>query len=206
MIAKVISLVALAGYLALIFISLRQNGRRQVNQAFILYLVAMAFWQLAAVMVTFIVNPASALLWYRLMTAGMGGQFIFYCLFVLVFVEAKHKRGISIAGWLLFFALLLSFHTNLIIKDVYLSPATHIYVPTFGTLVPLLGLTTFGYLSYGVFNLVRAYRQSKSLTQRNRIRYLLVGAAVIGLGAFSNLSSDVTSGSVQLRLRETREK
>ncbi len=190
MIAKVISLVALAGYLALIFISLRQNGRRQVNQAFILYLVAMAFWQLAAVMVTFIVNPASALLWYRLMTAGMGGQFIFYCLFVLVFVESKRQRVISIAGWLLFFALLLSYHTNLIIKDVYLSPASHIYVPNFGTLVPLLGLITFVYLAYGVFNLVRAYRQSKSLTQRNRIRYLLVGAAVIGLGAFSNLSSE----------------
>jgi len=189
MLAKIISLVALAGYLALIFISLRQNGRRQVNQAFIYYLAAMVFWQLAAVMVTFIINPASALSWYRLMTAGMGGQFIFYCLFVLVFVEAKGQRPIFIAGWVLFFALLLSYNTDLIIKDVLLSPSSGIYVPTFGKLVPFLGLITFFYLAYGVFNLIHAYRQSKSLTQRNRIRYLLIGACVIGVGAFSNLSS-----------------
>ena len=187
MVAKIISLVALAGYLALIFISLRQNGRRHVNQAFIFYLAAMVFWQLAAVMVTFIINPASALLWYRLMTAGMGGQFIFYCLFVLVFSESKRQRPIFVAGWILFFALLLSYQTDLIIKDVVLSPSSGIYVPTFGKLVPLLGLITFFYLSYGVFTLLRTYRQSKSLTQRNRIRYLLLGAGVIGLGAFTNL-------------------
>ena len=188
MIAKIISLVALVAYLALIFISLRQNGRRQVNQAFILYLAAMAFWQLAAVMVTFTRDPASALLWYRLMTAGMGGQFIFYSLFVMVFVEFKHRLYTAIPGWALFFGLVISFDTDLIIKDVFLSP-TGIYVPTFGRLVPVLGLIMFGYLGYSVFNLIKAYRQSKSSTQRNRIRYLLVGAAVIGLGSFSNLSS-----------------
>lgn len=187
MLAKIISLVALAGYLALIFISLRQNGRRRVNQAFIFYLAAMTFWQLAAVMVTFTINSASALLWYRLMTAGMGGQFIFYCLFVLVFVESKGRRPMFVAGWILFFALLLSYRTDLIIMDVVLSPTTGIYVPTFGKLVPFLGLITFFYLAYGVFNLIRAYRQSKSLTQRNRLRYLLIGAGVIGVGAFSNL-------------------
>jgi signal transduction histidine kinase len=189
MIAKIMSLLALAGYMALIFISLRQNGRRRVNQAFIVYLAAMAFWQLTAVVVTFAIDPARALEWYRLMTAGMGGQFIFYCLFVLVFVEAKQQRVATYAGWLLFLGLLVSFRTNLIIKDVVLSPASGIYVPTFGKAVPMLGLITFVYLSYGVYTLIRAYRQSKSLTQRNRIRYLLVGAGVIGLGAFSNLST-----------------
>jgi signal transduction histidine kinase len=189
MIAKIMSLVALAGYLALIFISLRQNGRRQVNRAFILYLSAMAFWQLAAVVVTFTIESTSALLWYRLMTAGMGGQFIFYCLFILVFVKTTHRRVATIAGWLLFVGLLISYRTDLIIKDVMLSPATGIYVPTFGKLVPMIGMITFFYLAYGVFSLIRAYRQSKSLNQRNRIRYLLVGAAVIGLGALSNLSS-----------------
>jgi N-terminal 7TM region of histidine kinase len=141
MIAKIISLIALAEYLALIFISLRQNGRRPVNQAFVLYLAAMAFWQLAAVMVTFTSTAPLALLWYRLMTAGMGGQFIFYCLFVLVFVESKNRWYSSIPGWVLFLGLVISYHTDLIIKDVYLSP-TGIYVPTFGTLVPLLGLIT----------------------------------------------------------------
>ncbi len=185
--AKIISLVALFGYLALIFISLRQNGRRKVNQAFIVYLGAMVFWQLAAVMVSFMNDPAPALSWYRLMTAGMGGQFIFYCLFVLVFLEFKGQRFIFVTGWLLFTALLLSFRTDLIISDVVLSPVTGLYVPTFGLLVPLVGGIAYFYLTYGVFRLVQAYRQSKSHQQRNRIRYLYFGAAVIAIGAFSNL-------------------
>jgi len=185
--AKVIALVALASYLALIAISLRQNGRRQINQAFVLYLAAMAFWQLAAVMVTFVTSSASALVWYRLMTAGMGGQFIFYFLFVLVFVEGKGKRPMSIIGWVLFFALTLTYHSDLIIKDVVLSPATGLYVPTFGKLVPGLGIITFSYLVYSIYHLVRAYRLTKSLQQRNRIRYLWVGAGVVALGTFSNL-------------------
>jgi signal transduction histidine kinase len=185
-ITKVISLVALAGYLALISISLFQNGRRRVNQAFILYLAAMAFWQLAAVMVSFNINPASALLWYRLMTAGMGGQFIFYCLFILVFTDTKKQKPVFIVGGILFFALMLSYHTDLIIKDVVLSPTVGIYIPTLGKLVPVLGIITFFFLAYGIFRLIRAYRQSRSQLQRNRLRYL-IAASLIGLGAFSNL-------------------
>jgi hypothetical protein len=64
MLAKLISLVALAGYLALIVIASRQNGRKQVNQAFIVYLAAMILWQLAAVMVTFTDSASFALIWY----------------------------------------------------------------------------------------------------------------------------------------------
>ena len=186
-IAQIISLVALGGYLALIFISLHQSGRKSVNQAFTIYLAAMTFWQLSAVMVTLIRSSETALLWYRLMTSGMGGQFIFYCLFVLVFTEAKRQKPVVISGWVLFTALILTSPTNLIIQSVVLSPVGGIYVPTFGILVPLLGIITFFFLAYGVYHLIRASRQSKSPLQRNRIRYLLVGAAVIGVGAFSNL-------------------
>jgi signal transduction histidine kinase len=195
--AKLISLVALAGYMALIVISLRQNGRRQVNKAFLLYLTAMLFWQLSAVMVTFIDTPGAVLVWYRLMTAGMAGQFIFYCFFVLVFTEARRQRPIFIAGWILFIFLLLSSLSDLIIKDIVLS-TTGIYVPTFGQLVPLLGLITFFYLSYGVFHLFRSSRHAKSPLQRNRIRYLLVGAAVIAVGVFSNLTPHLQSFPVDV--------
>lgn len=188
MVAKIISLVALAGYLALIIISLRQNGRKPVNQALVLYLAAMAFWQLMAVIVSFTSNPTSATLWYRLMTAGMGGQFIFYNLLVMVFVDAKNRRFVTIPGWFLFFGLVISYRTDLIIKDIYLSPSSGIYIPSFGKLVPILGLIIVGYLLLSVINLIQSYRQSKSPTHRNRIRYLLVGAVGIGVIAFSNLS------------------
>ncbi len=196
--AKIISLLALAGYVALIVISTRQNGRKRVNQAFIVYLGAMAFWQLAAVMVSFVTTPGQALTWYRLMTAGMGGQFIFYCLFVLVFTETKGQRFMFVSGWILFVALLLSSQTNLIIQDVVRSPATGMYVPTFGQLVPAVGLIAFFFLAYSIFYLIRTSKHSKSPLQRNRIRYLLVGASVIAVGAFSNLYPHLQSFPVDV--------
>ena len=87
--AKITSLVSMAVYMALILVFLRHSRHRQVNRAFLLYLTAMLFWQLTAVMVTFIAAPETVLLWYRLMTAGIVGQFIFYCFFVLVITEAQ---------------------------------------------------------------------------------------------------------------------
>ncbi len=185
--AKIISLVALAGYLALMFITLRQNGRRRVNQAFVLYLAAMAFWQLAAVMVSFQSQPEPALFWYRLMTAGMGGQFIFYSFFILVFLENKGQQGFFAVGWLTFIALILSFRTNLIISDVVQSPVTGLYVPTFGNLVPLLGGVVFIFLGYTVYQMVQAYRQTRHHQQRNRLRYLFIGTVIITIGSYSNL-------------------
>lgn len=185
--AKVISLVALFGYLALMLVTLRQDGRKRVNQAFVLYLAAMSFWQFSAVVVTFVEAPESALFWYRLMTAGMGGQFIFYAFFILVFLDAKGQEGFFTAGWTVFGSLILSFRTGFIIEDVVKSEVTGLFVPTMGSLVPLVGGVAFLCLGYGSYHLVRAYRLSRSHQQRNRLRYLFVGAVIITLGAFTNL-------------------
>lgn len=185
--AKIISLVALFGYLALIFITLRQNGRRRVNQAFVLYLAAMAFWQLAAVMVSFQRQPEPALTWYRLMTAGMGGQFIFYSFFILVFLEKKHQNLFFAAGWLIFIALILSFRSDLIIRGVLVSEVTGLFVPTFGALVPFLGGVVLLFLGYTVYQMVTAYRQTSHHQQRNRLRYLFIGTVIISVGSYSNL-------------------
>jgi signal transduction histidine kinase len=196
--AKIISLVALVGYLALIFITLRQNGRRRVNQAFVLYLGAMAFWQLAAVMVSFQYQPAPALLWYRLMTAGMGGQFIFYSFFILVFLEKKDQHLFFTAGWATFIALILSFRTNLIIQDVVIGDVTGLYVPTFGALVPLLGSVVLIFLLYTVYQMFQAYRLTRNHQQRNRLRYLFIGTVIISIGSYSNLYPHLQSFPVDV--------
>lgn len=196
--AKIISLVALVGYLALMFITLRQNGRRRVNQAFVLYLGTMAFWQLAAVMVSFQHQPAPALLWYRLMTAGMGGQFIFYSFFIVVFLEKKDQHLFFTAGWATFIALILSFRTDLIIKDVVISEVTGLFVPTFGVLVPLLGGVVLLFLLYTVYQMFQAYRLTRNHQQRNRLRYLFIGTVIITIGSYSNLYPHLQSFPVDV--------
>lgn len=191
--AQLFSTTALVGYFILMIITLRQNRKRRVNQAFILYLAAMTFWQLAALMVSLHEDPASALMWYRLMTAGMGGQFIFYAFFLLVFLDTKKHRNFFLSGWVVFIALLVSTRTNLVIEDVVRSSVTNLFVPTFGILVPIVGVVAYSFLGYGIYKLIQGYNQNKSHLQRNRNKYLLIGAGVIAVGSFSNLAPNLQS-------------
>jgi|GEM_PF-887770 len=187
LLAIVSSAIALICYIALGIISIRHNIRKRTNQAFVLYLAAMAFWQFTALMVGFSKDAASAFLWYKLMTAGLGGQFIFHLFFVITFLGLKRRRPLFYAGWLIFAALLASSATNLIIGSVYKSEVTGLYVPHFGPLVPVVGLSSYTFLGYSVYCLIRQYKRTESDLHRNRIRYLLLGAGTVALGSLSNL-------------------
>jgi signal transduction histidine kinase len=184
--ATLFSALGLGCYFALMFLTLRHNRRRPTNRAFVLYLSVMTFWQFAALMVSLSQNPASALFWYRFMTAGMAGSFIFFLFFTLVFLGVR-QPGWFYVGWGIFVVLLISIHTPWVIDSVYQSDVTEMFVPRFGPVVPLLGLTGYLFLGYAVFSLGQGYRRTRSEVQRNRIKYLLLAAGAVALGSFSNL-------------------
>jgi signal transduction histidine kinase/ActR/RegA family two-component response regulator len=181
------SAVALACYVALMVIALRQS-RARLNQAFAVYLGAMTLWQFTALMVSLSHAPRVALVWYRLMTAGMGGQFIFYLYFILVFLGKDRYRGLIHVSWGLFAALLASSFTDLVIRSVAPEKHTGLYVPVFGPLVPVVALIAYVSLAYATFCLNEGYRGTRSDLPRNRIRYLLIGTAVSAIGLVSNLA------------------
>jgi signal transduction histidine kinase len=189
----IFSAIALTCYIALIAITVHQRANHRTAQAFVLYLAAVSFWQLAALMVSLSTKASSALLWYRLMTAGMGGQFIFYLFFILVFLGQPRWRHVFYAGWLIFIALLASNGTQLVIADVSPSSVTGLFVPSFGPLVPVVGIVAYAFLGYGAYSLIQSYRTTTSHLQRNRIRYLLIGLGLIALGSLSNLASALQS-------------
>lgn len=188
-VAVLFSATALLGYIILMALTLRRNWRSEINRSFATYLGTMAIWQFAALMVSRSTDVENALIWYRIMSTGLGGQFIFYLFFILVFLRIAPKPYISITGWLLFFALVASTPTGLVISSVSKSEATSLFIPSFGPLVPLVGISAYLFLGYAIVNLATAYRRTKSVQHRNRIRYLLLGACVIGVGTLSNLFS-----------------
>jgi signal transduction histidine kinase len=179
--------IALGCYLVLMAITGHQSIKKRTNQAFVLYLAAMVFWQFTALAVSLSRSSEAALFWYRLMTAGMVGQFIFYCFFVLAFRGMERMRSLSVAGWAIFFTALVLSSTGLIIKDVSEIETAGLHVPEFGPLVPLIGVATYAFLVIGVVLLFQGYFRTRSLVQRNRFKYLLIGSGVIALGSVSNL-------------------
>ena len=186
-VATLFSTTALLGYFVLMVLTLGRNWHSSIHRSFVFYLGAMSIWQFAALMVSISLDVENALVWYRIMSTGLGGQFILYLFFILAFLRIVPKPIISFTGWLLILALVISTPTGLVIASVSKSEATGLFIPSFGPLVPLLGISTYLFLGYAVYNLATAYRRTKSVQQRNRIRYLLLGACVIGVGTLSNL-------------------
>jgi len=186
-VAILFSATALLGYIVLMALTLSRNWRSEIHRSFATYLGAMAIWQFAALMVSISSNVENALVWYRIMSTGLGGNFIFYFFFILVFLRIEPKPFISFLGWPLFFTLVASIPTKLVIATVSKSEVTSLYIPSFGPLVPMVGIIAYCFLGYAVVIMATAYRRTKSIQQRDRIRYLLLGACVTGIGTLSNL-------------------
>lgn len=185
--ASILSAIALLCYLLLIQVTLRRTHQREISQAFAAYLGAMAFWQLAALMVSISSSDTMALFWYRLMTVGSSGNFIFYALFVQTYLGTQKSNRLTYIGWSCLIFLFATSFTGLIVQSVTTSDTSGMHVPTFGALVPMLSLIVFPFLGYAIYNLVKAYQRTQSNSQRNRIRYLLISAGVGTLGIFSNV-------------------
>jgi two-component sensor histidine kinase len=185
--ASILSTIALVCYLLLIEVTLRSPRQREVNRAFAAYLIAMAFWQFSALMVSISRSDAMALFWYRLMTVGSSGNFIFLAMFVKTYLGSHKNNRLLYVGWGSMIFLLATSTTDWIVRSVVTSETTGLHIPTFGPLVPVMSLIVFPFLGYAVYNLVQAYRRTQSNAQRNRMRYLLISAGVGTLGIFSNV-------------------
>ncbi len=184
--------LTLVCYLALIYLVLREGWQgNRTNQAFTLYLVSMVVWMGAYFMVSVSSTPAQALLWYRVVAGVVSGQFILYFIFTRALLHIEGARGIAAAGpvvWAMTLALALVFNQKGVFLDIHRDAGTGLFVPTFGPMMLWLSLPDYSYLGYGVYNLVREYRTTRSDLQRRRIQYLLVGLAVVLLGISVNYS------------------
>ena len=187
--AQVVSAVALASYLILLVL-VGRNARRSESRAFFMFLLAMAFWQGSIAVVAFTDNPATALIWYELIL-GLGSSFgLFYALFVrrLLGIQS-HPRlmhfgfivAVTIVGW----TLAGGGH---LVDGVYRDQRSTFWLPTLGVVAYPMSLYVYGYLAYGLVNLVRYYRITTSSLTRNRLRYLIIGVSIVFAGSTSNFS------------------
>ncbi|MGA9351587.1 MAG: GAF domain-containing protein [Anaerolineae bacterium] len=184
----IFSLVGLICYLALVVIAFRRGAKPRVNQLFVIYLMAMAFWQIAALMVSISPDANTALFWYRLMAAGASVHLIVYFFFVRAFLGIKGQQGLVYIGYVACaITLMLSMSGgSYIIESVYWDESTGLYVPTFGISVFALALCGYFFLGQGIFNLFRRYKRAESDLERDRFKYLLLGIGMVILGTFAN--------------------
>lgn len=187
--ATAVKLVALASYLALALLTLRSAAAPRIRVFFSIYLFGMLFWQAGSAGVNFARDAGTALTLYNVMLAFSGLYTILFFPFTRALLEIKGQRVLTALAYL---ACALQFASGLAghqLNEVALGRAGY-WVPVYSS--PLMyafsGLS-FAFWGLGFANLVRALRRKPSPVQRNRIRYILIGAAVTIVGAATNLTA-----------------
>ena len=184
----IVSVFSLVSYVALMFLVLRHGLRQRVNRIFLLYLVAMIYWQFNALMVSLSSNAGQAAFWYQMMLTG-GVFSVLYFHFTLAYLHSRTRTQSVLLmlgyGMGLLLGILIMTMPEYAIASVH-REETGLYVPEFAPLMYAYGLFVYFYLGLGLVNLVTQYRRSTSELARNRLRYLISGIVIVYLGAFSN--------------------
>ena len=199
LVAKIVSVVALAGYLALLLLISRDLRRREVR-SFALFLLAMLVWQAGAAGVAFTSDPAVALFFYTAFL-GLGSWLgLFHAQFSRDFLGVRAHSWFLQVGY--FVLTMLAIWTlaggPYVIEGIYQSPDSGLLVPNFGFIFYVLGALTFSYFIYSAFILGRKYRQVTSPLVRTRIKYLLVGLLCVFLGSVANFDSTLKAYPIDM--------
>ncbi|MBN1242344.1 MAG: PAS domain S-box protein [Spirochaetales bacterium] len=186
--ATAVKLVALASYLALALLTLRSAAAPRIRVFFSIYLFGMLFWQAGSAGVNFARDPGTALTLYNLMLAFSGLYTILFFPFTRALLGIEGQRIQTALAYLVCAVQFASGLAGLQLDTVELGRAGY-WVPVYSSrLMYVLSGLSFLFWGLGFANLVRALARKPSPVQRNRIRYILIGAAVTIVGAATNLT------------------
>jgi two-component sensor histidine kinase len=191
--ARVACLLALFGYTFLFVLVLQRARQRRASRYFLLYLLAMIVWQACQTVAAFTDSPEVALKSYRLLVAFGYSFGFFYAMFV------RELLGIRSGKWIVWlgYALTVAVPVYLflggpgMIESVYQHATVPLYLPEFGLVASVCGVTVYSFLLYAFFHLARAHRRSTSAEERNRLLYLLTGIVILIIGSALNFSPEL---------------
>jgi len=162
-----------------------KNRKSKINQVFVLFCLSVAMWSYAYYFWPEAVDKKTALLSFQLLHIGAIFIPVCYLHFVLVWLNLyKEKKRILKLGYLASFILCCFVFTPLFIKDM---------VPKFsfkywgepGILYHFFLFIFFLYAFYAFYLLLKAYQKSLG-TQREQIKYILIGTVIGYLGGATN--------------------
>jgi len=168
-----------------LFITLAvSTPRTRLRGFFSVYLLAMFIWSGSAFMVVIGANPF--LFWFRMMLAASFASMlaIFYFTQTLFAKRSAWSKFVFAFGVM---AIGLCLSTNWVVKDAHLSESGELFYQ-FNFLIGFLAVPGSALFVYSLIELIRGYRRSEHLTQRNRLRYLILGFSIIILASSFNFT------------------
>lgn len=181
----IMPLSAFITYSVLALLVMRRQIMSLANRLFMLYLFSMMIWTGASLMLR--LDPAHALLWSRVLTAGGGALMpVVWFSFVQVFL-GKMPRGIPLLlGILMAIGITTATALGLMVQDVSVDAVTGAVSVQFGPALVIYGIYWAIFPVSSAVILLHAYRNAHEPAWRNRIRYPLIGTGLVIVGAVTN--------------------
>jgi putative nucleotidyltransferase with HDIG domain len=171
----IVPIVAIVLYSALYLLVAFSTPQTQPRKAFRLYLLAMVLWSLSAFLV--LADVQRSTYWIRLMAVGGLASFITIFNFIQTFLD-KRRNWVNFFFFYILVAGILTVSTRLVVVYATVEGG----VVTDHPLGPLVGvLIGPGYLIglYGMYELIRGYRETIDINRRNRLWYLIFGTGLM---------------------------
>jgi len=183
---SLIPLIALFLYGGLYLATTFSKASTQIHERkdFKAYLTMMMLWSMAAFILLSAIDNHTTF-WFRLMAFGAVGSAVTLVRFVRT-VTSKHWSWIN---WVYVYGVisfLLVMFTPLAIKYAVLENMEVIY--EFGSMIFVIATPGYLFNLFSLFVLVSRFRETDDLIIRNRLRYLILGFAVILLISLVNFT------------------
>jgi putative nucleotidyltransferase with HDIG domain len=179
----IICVLAVLLYGGLFIVVTLSRPLTEAKRIFRLYLVAMVFWSIAALLVY--VDQTRSLLWFRMMS--LGGLMTLVPVFRLSrsLINVRNYWDMAIFLFVLL-AIVLSLGTDLVFEEAHVEAG--VIHSEFGLLFyPLVMFPGVGIMLYSLFIMIRTYRRSYDPIEQNRLLYLILGIGAMVLASSLNI-------------------
>ncbi|MBI2836622.1 MAG: diguanylate cyclase, partial [Chloroflexi bacterium] len=178
-----IPLITFLSYVALLLLTLPSAGRR-VNRAFAIYLGVAAAWSFTSYMLHLNAFPALALLWNELLVGALVGTLATYYYFI-----RTHSNKPAGVGAYIGFAFALAITAlglrGYIVQYAYVIDG--VLYHDLGASLYLIAAISITFITAVIVDLIKRYRTSVDVVERNRTLYLITGWVILIVGAYTNL-------------------
>lgn len=178
-----IPLITFLSYVVLLLLTYPSVNRR-VNRAFAIYLGVAAAWSFTSFMLHLNVFPGQALFWNELLVGALVGTLATYYYFIRIYVN----KPAGVASYLGFaFALIITVLglRGYIVRYAHVTDG--VLDHDLGGALYLIAAISIAFIGAVFINLIRRYRASAEVSERNRTMYLITGWIILITGAYTNL-------------------
>jgi len=182
--ALIIPVSAAAIYGALLVLVILAKPRSRLRIIFSVYLMTMFVWSISAFLT--LSNIVGVVLWFRVMSAAAFAMMaaIFY---VVQALFGLRRRLAQFVLYFSFFSISLTLFSSYVIKTAHINDMGELQYE-FGSIFYFIAVLSYSFLILSIVELIRGYNRTKDFTQRNRIRYLIIGLSITILASLINFT------------------